>query len=221
MQRKYSTTETILRQITQERDSAVSQLGVAFVTIEQLKADNESLKDENNQLRVRTGPSGDEHREEMKNLTAKGKSSRKELLQRAEEVKSVAQKVDSHIIGPNLTRNSSSRAQGDMEMKRRAAETLAPKDVDTIFNLSSKQNVGKSQKEKNDGRMFDSTDSMDEVSQRVKKGKNLVQPSYPSQSIPDNETGQDLTYLSFLDVGNDLLSLLDTIANSSLHRIVK
>ena len=51
--RKATTAETILKTITQERDSAVSQLGVAYFTIEQLKGDNEVLREENNDLKAR------------------------------------------------------------------------------------------------------------------------------------------------------------------------
>ncbi len=53
--RKAATAETILKNITQERDSAVSQLGVAYFTIEQLKGDNEVLREENNDLKARIG----------------------------------------------------------------------------------------------------------------------------------------------------------------------
>ena len=53
--RKATTAETILKTITQERDSAVSQLGVAYFTIEQLKGDNEVLREENNDLKTRIG----------------------------------------------------------------------------------------------------------------------------------------------------------------------
>lgn len=41
--RKSKTAETLLQNMTEERDSAVSQLSVAYVTIEELKAENESL----------------------------------------------------------------------------------------------------------------------------------------------------------------------------------
>lgn len=53
--RKAATAETILKNITQERDSAVSQLGVAYFTIEQLKGDNEALREENHDLKTRIG----------------------------------------------------------------------------------------------------------------------------------------------------------------------
>ena len=48
--KKVSVSEITIRNLTQERDAAVSQLGVAFFTTEQLKAENESLRDENLKL---------------------------------------------------------------------------------------------------------------------------------------------------------------------------
>ena len=45
-----------LKNVTKERDSAISQLGVAYVTIEQLKSENLKLAEENQELKVRLGP---------------------------------------------------------------------------------------------------------------------------------------------------------------------
>lgn len=50
--RQAAVSEIALRNVTNERDSAVSQLGVAFFTIEQLKADNANLSSENEALRT-------------------------------------------------------------------------------------------------------------------------------------------------------------------------
>lgn len=49
--RKISVSEITIRNITQERDSAVSQLGVAYYTTEELKRENVALKEENDELR--------------------------------------------------------------------------------------------------------------------------------------------------------------------------
>ena len=49
--RKAAVSETALRNVTKERDSAVSQLGVAYFTVEQLKAENAGLVDENQALK--------------------------------------------------------------------------------------------------------------------------------------------------------------------------
>ena len=49
--RKASVAANTIRALTQERDSAVTQLGVAYMTTEQLKVDNETLKAENEALK--------------------------------------------------------------------------------------------------------------------------------------------------------------------------
>ena len=51
--RKVNVAETALRNVTKERDSAVSQLAIAFFNIEQLKADNASLLDENQAFKTK------------------------------------------------------------------------------------------------------------------------------------------------------------------------
>ena len=49
--RKATVAANSIRTLTQERDSAVTQLGVAYMTTEQLKVDNESLRAENEALK--------------------------------------------------------------------------------------------------------------------------------------------------------------------------
>lgn len=54
--RKATVSDITLRNVTKERDSAISQLGVAYVTIEQLKTENLKLAEENQELKARLGP---------------------------------------------------------------------------------------------------------------------------------------------------------------------
>ncbi|SLM33793.1 PPC89 centrosome localisation domain [Lasallia pustulata] len=49
--RKVSVAEITVRNITQDRDSAISQLGVAYYTTEALKKENAALKEENDELK--------------------------------------------------------------------------------------------------------------------------------------------------------------------------
>lgn len=51
MNQAASESQINLDRITQERDSAVSQLGVAYFTLEQLKADNQNLRERNSMLK--------------------------------------------------------------------------------------------------------------------------------------------------------------------------
>ncbi|KAK2792509.1 hypothetical protein FQN51_001682 [Onygenales sp. PD_10] len=50
--RKASTHETTVKHLTQERDSARTQLGVAYLTLQELKAENEILAQENDEMRM-------------------------------------------------------------------------------------------------------------------------------------------------------------------------
>ena len=54
-ERKAAVSDTILKNITKERDSAISQLGVAYFTIEELKSENKKLADEIHGLRLELG----------------------------------------------------------------------------------------------------------------------------------------------------------------------
>ncbi|KAG7002193.1 hypothetical protein G7Y79_00028g062140 [Physcia stellaris] len=51
-ERKVAVSDITLRNVTKERDLATSQLGVAYVTVEQLKSENEKLVNENQELKA-------------------------------------------------------------------------------------------------------------------------------------------------------------------------
>ena len=63
--RKATVSDITLRNVTKERDSAISQLGVAYVTIEQLKSENSKLAEENQELKVRLGSKIIERKDEI------------------------------------------------------------------------------------------------------------------------------------------------------------
>jgi len=197
-QRKYSTAETILRQITQERDSAVSQLGVAFVTIEQLKVENESLKDENHVLRERIDHLDGRHKSEAQKYTTKEPSMSKNPDQRREVAK---QRSD--LPRPEFQKASSSRAHGRKENVRPQPEDSTHKDAETMFDLSSRYDGKKSEgKDRTENGAFEeSEDSAYEPPREKKQGKSAVQPSRAVENAHNDDAAQDLTYLSFLDVG--------------------
>ena len=58
-ERKIAVSAISLKNITKDRDSAVSQLGVAYVTIEQLKSQNAELIKENDKLKARLTTNND------------------------------------------------------------------------------------------------------------------------------------------------------------------
>jgi len=78
--RHAAVSETALRNVTNERDSAVSQLGVAFFTIEQFQTDNANLSDENQALREKLAAVQDAKEKQVRHATPKadGGSSRQD-----------------------------------------------------------------------------------------------------------------------------------------------
>lgn len=69
--RHAAVSETALRNVTNERDSAVSQLEVAFFTIEQLKTDNANLSNENQALREQLAATQDVQEKQVRHATPK------------------------------------------------------------------------------------------------------------------------------------------------------
>lgn len=64
--------DNVLRDVTKERDSALSQLGIAYVTIEQLKSERAQLIDENQELKLKLGPNSLDRKDEPQNDIRKG-----------------------------------------------------------------------------------------------------------------------------------------------------
>ncbi|KAI9779441.1 MAG: hypothetical protein M1839_007406 [Geoglossum umbratile] len=86
---KISVSEITIKNLTQDRDSAVSQLGVAFYTSESLKVENEALKAENAALKSRLAQIETERENETKNWTKKEAALKKKVERREEAVREV------------------------------------------------------------------------------------------------------------------------------------
>ncbi|KAI9766634.1 MAG: hypothetical protein M1840_006445 [Geoglossum simile] len=87
--RRVSVSEITIKNITQDRDSAISQLGVAFYTSEGLKAENEALRAENETLKSRLAQVEVERENETKNWIRKEASLKKRVERREEAVREV------------------------------------------------------------------------------------------------------------------------------------
>jgi Centrosome localisation domain of PPC89 len=87
--RKVSVSEITIKNLTQDRDSAVSQLGVAFYTSEGLKVENEALRAENETLKSRLAQIETERENETKNWIRKEASLKKKVERREEAVREV------------------------------------------------------------------------------------------------------------------------------------
>ncbi|KAH0560052.1 hypothetical protein GP486_003431 [Trichoglossum hirsutum] len=87
--RKVSVSEITIKNLTQERDSAVSQLGVAYYTSEGLKAENEALRTENETLKNRLAQIEAERENEIKSWNKKEAALKRKVERREEAVREV------------------------------------------------------------------------------------------------------------------------------------
>lgn len=203
LRRKNATTETILKNITQERDSAVSQLVVAYGTVEQLKCENQTLKEENSELKARI-----DHVSKDREFAAQDRIAEEDHRHRLDKRAEAGIEKKPNVQG--LTASSkagptSHRFQDHTGASVQRTKASANKDVNTMFDLSSNQDAklahagASPHKIQIDDHQEDS-DSMYECSVREATVKGSVKSSHRPQNAQNEEASRDLTYLSFIDV---------------------
>ena len=191
--RETSTAETILKNITQERDSAISQLGVAYFTIEQLKVENEDLKSENDELKTRLAKLSNDHENETQRWTAKEGALPRKFDRKTEAVQSV---IGETGVQPSKLQDKELPKARHTDAAGQNVESSTHKDANTMVDVDELSKGGQ--------RTFqidDFQDSEDFVYEAPKgKGKGKARSSRSTENIHDHETSQNLTYLSFLEV---------------------
>ena len=195
-----STTETILKNITQERDSAVSQLGIAYFTIEQLKVENETLKDENKNLKTRLGQLITDDDNETQQWPIKEEALRRKLDGKAEAERSMAGNAVQHLEMQDKI--SKARHPEGIESKPRSSPH---KSRNNMFDLlPSRKNIDEpSQSAQRTVQIDDSQDSEDSVYEAPEgkgKAKGNIRSPRSVKNAQADETSANLTYLSFLEV---------------------
>ena len=195
--RKASISETVVKNITQERDSAISQLGVAYFTVEQLKAENEGLKGENNDLKIRLGQLSKDQENETHKWIAKEEALRRKLDNRTEAVTS---RMGETVRQPELHDRSVLKAC-PTEGTKRNVENSTRKDANGIFDLQPRRK-DLSKPSKGEKRTVQIEDSASEAP-KAKEKSNGRSPRN-AKDARDDENSQNLTYLSFLEVKGPL-----------------
>ena len=206
--RKATTTETILRNITLERDSAVSQLGVAYVTIKQLEAENEDLKEENRVLR---GPT--QALSEGPESTIK--KSRGTINVGKDQTKAA------HTLNDQISPAKSTRFTKRSNRHTSGTEAKSIADPD-IFDLTPRphvpvDNLSRANQKENGVDSEESEASIDEVPRvRANKDATKRKSSRFDRTQPEIST-RDLTYLSFLD-SDEVAKLRRTLEQEHIER---
>ena len=200
------TTETILKNITQERDSAVSQLGIAYFTIEQLKVENEALKDENKNLKTRLGQPTTDDEHETRQWSIKEEALRRNLDRKAEAERSMARNAVQHL---EVQDKSTSKTRHP-EAIQSNSKSSPHKSRNNMFDLlPSRRNAeDPSQGAQRTVQIDDSEDSEVSVHEALEgkgKAKGNVRSPRSVKNAQADEPSQNLTYLSFLEVTYPLL----------------
>lgn len=168
--RRISTTETILKSITQERDSAISQLGVAYFAIEQLKVENEGLKDENKKLKTRLAQLSNDRGNETQKWNTKEEALRRKPDRRTDTVRSV---IEENKVQPSELQDKAASKAGRIEGIELTSESYTHKNPDTIFDLRpSRKDISEPFKgAQRTAQIDDSQDSEDSVHGTYRKRK--------------------------------------------------
>ena len=206
--------ETILRTITQERDSAASQLSVAYVTIKQFEAENEDLKEENDMLKSSAQRLPKDHKHEVKtSRKSTGTNNGHRTATTAEHGRTSNEKV-SPAKATRFAKHSSRHLR---------AQVVETADDGDMFDLTPKPqpagNAPRKTVEQDYDESSEVTDTnVNSVPQKKGKGKTLPHPSSSRHGpIENQESSRDLTYLSFLD-GDEVAKLRRTLEQERIER---
>ena len=224
--------------MTKERDSAVSQLGIAYFTIEQLKSDNNTLAIENRELKKQINRLTASHEDETQEWTTKEDDLRRQIQQTKESVRNLEEMSKDMFNGrkrstdvgngnPNATDASgleksetqpyvrlSERTQlGDRAIGRnnKKAKTFISQKPDAVSGSRTVQktkNLLRGIGPTNNDETFHSQDSDEFLDLAREEGelsqRSILQVNPPSsrsaKDVRGNDSSQDLTYLSFLQV---------------------
>lgn len=208
--RKATTQEAILDQITTERDAAVGQLSVAWCTLEQLKAEIEDLKAENEGLKGRMGQIN---------------AIQQNQLQRFGAIRTNVEAPAMQYSGLQNQHGPTARLDNNTKTQRRDTKPTGEsvhKDAGTMFDLSAKQDsindmTRDRQQQLQIDEPQDTEDSVCEAPKSKGKCRSRMGQSPSTKTAANDETSKDLTYLSFVHVS--LLAILDFWENANTFRI--
>lgn len=217
--RRYSTAETIIHSVTQERDSAVSQLGVAYITIESLKTENASLRAKTQELEQclpsydgKSESAGRQRYEQgppVQQRSAHRKGTAKTSLG-SQEVKT------GHRQQSEITKNRNVREATNQGITLQDNK-VAISDDEELFDLSAKPTRGLPNVRIQPTASHQETTTADRPTSSYGKADAYSQKyeSAPVTTEVNGDTSRNLTYLSFIDT-RDIEKLRKTIEQERL-----
>ncbi|KAJ5646529.1 hypothetical protein N7490_002901 [Penicillium lividum] len=224
--RKTQVQEAAVRRLNQERESAISQLGVAYLETRELKTENEALRRENTELKSQLSQTAKKSREQESASTEESLTSSDDdsqsYTERSGDMSRSTRDLTSKSARSNLKarRHDDSRSkistQVDKEISRlekeRAEEALFSIDVHTIKrSAKSSRSAAVRQSESKSSRKQPNTSK-----QRVKRVVVEDVTEATEQSKASSQV-EDLTLLSIIDE-NEIARLRKTLEEERLSR---
>ncbi|PGH04530.1 hypothetical protein AJ79_07056 [Helicocarpus griseus UAMH5409] len=232
--RKISSQESTIKQMTQERDSARTQLGVAYLNLQELKLENDALAQENDELRIQleseTGipqANGDgRHPHGRKSTSTEAtKRHRSRVLQEVEEPDTNGG-VDAGTR--NTDRTHRDRSQPPRTSKENTSKQHKEEDYDALFSLDL-SHLTAQQSTRNTKPRANTTEKKLPNTSKQRTRKAIVEYLDDSELSGGemgtdtrgfrNRTGptNDLTFLSFIDA-NEIAQLRKTLEEERVAR---
>ncbi|PGH10268.1 hypothetical protein GX51_00025 [Blastomyces parvus] len=237
--RKISSHETTLKHLTQERDSARTQLGVAYLNLQELKVENDALAQENDELRIQLESLTEypEMTDGMRRTQARdSKINRRDITTR-----DPTEATETHRT--KLTRDV------DVDVQRQSSDKIHKDRIHSGVAFSAKDTTARQQKQAEYDALFSLDLSHLTAQQPTKNTKpraNTTERKLPNTSkqrtkkavvehlddseLSDGEMGtetrgfryrtgptNDLTFLSFIDA-NEIAQLRKTLEEERVAR---
>jgi hypothetical protein len=220
--RKCTISDIAIKNVTQERDSAVTQLSVAYLTTEQLKAENEQLIQENSRLlkqlaQFMTIDHDDTHASEQVDNDQRAKLQRQalsephSLIETGDDHQHTAAQTTRQSASNKFSRRDESQVDDHPQSRFSTVKAATVPQPETTsgakIDVSGRKRIKKT-------RMILEEYSESEKSDDSLNESGIVQSARPNSYMPqeagDADASKDLTMLSFLEVSDSRLPKTST-----------
>ncbi|OAX80977.1 hypothetical protein ACJ72_04684 [Emergomyces africanus] len=238
--RKISTHESTIKQLTQERDSARTQLGVAYLNLQELKIENDMLAQENDELKIQLEsltqyPETTDGRRRMQTRDSRVKDREPTTRDVTRETKTYRTRVENPDANDSTQQSvvdvplkNSHRMLQDRSQPRvpsRPKETTANQqtqaEYDALFSLDLSHLTTQQLTRKTKTRANTAEKKLPNTSKQ--RSKKAVVEYLEDRDLSEGEIGyrtgptNDMTFLSFIDA-NEIAQLRKTLEEERVAR---